>query len=423
MTNKSRKAPFNILLLILLLNWMQGDCQTGSLSPYSRYGIGDILQEGFTHQNGMGGIGAGLSSPYNINFVNPASYVADTATLFEFGARGEVRQLSINNQSTTLNSASFSYFSLAFPIVKHKVSAAFGLLPFSSVGYNIEVDQKDIPNIGTVRTKYEGLGGFNKFFFSAGFRLSKSFSAGINASYLFGTIENVKSVEFPFSTNYYNSRYINGVTAKGFYFNYGVLYEKELKNNLQIKAGLTGSLSTKINATNNQYYYNYVISSFGGEIVKDSVYNEKVEQGKIRMPDYFRLGVTIGKPSEWLAGADFSYQNWENFKNFEANDTLKNSYTLNVGGERRTKKLIYRLGGRYTKTYLNLNETQLDDYGVTVGIGIQKLLPKRPPSAINIAIEVGQRGTLENNLLKEQYVRFHLGFTLTDSWFNRSKYD
>ncbi len=141
------------------------------------------------------------------------------------------------------------------------------------------------------------------------------------------------------------------------------------------------------------------------------------------LPDYFRLGVTIGKPSEWLAGADFSYQNWENFKNFEANDTLKNSYTLNVGGERRTKKLIYRLGGRYTKTYLNLNETQLDDYGVTVGIGIQKLLPKRPPSAINIAIEVGQRGTLENNLLKEQYVRFHLGFTLTDSWFNRSKYD
>ena len=49
--------------------------QTGSISPYSRYGIGDINPEGFSHQRGMGGIGAAVSSPNNINFINPAIHL------------------------------------------------------------------------------------------------------------------------------------------------------------------------------------------------------------------------------------------------------------------------------------------------------------------------------------------------------------
>jgi len=423
MTNKIHGFPFAFILICSLLIWNPINAQTGSVSPYSRYGIGDILQDGFTNQTAMGGIGAALYTSYYINVVNPAALVADTSTLFEFGAKGEVRELGFGDQTTTLNSASFSYFALAFPIKKNKLSACFGLLPFTSVGYNIVVDEKDVPDFGNIKYKYEGTGGFNKAFLGAGYRINKNFSTGLSISYLFGTIENTTSLEFPNSTNYFNSRYISGVTANGFYANYGLLYQTRFKKDLEFKAGLTGSFATKVNATNNRFYYNYTISSFGGEILKDSIYNEQEKRGNIRLPSTFRLGFTLGKSASWLAGMDFSYENWEKFENFESEDTLNNSYTFNIGGEKRTKKLVYRLGGRYTKTYLNLKETQLDDYGITFGIGLQKLLPKRPPSSINLAIEIGQRGTNENNLLKEQYIRFHLGFTLTDSWFNRPKYD
>jgi hypothetical protein len=48
----------------------------------------------------------------------------------------------------------------------------------------------------------------------------------------------------------------------------------------------------------------------------------------------------------------------------------------------------------------------------------------RAPSYINIGVELGQRGTKENNLIQEQFVRILIGFTLNDnSWFRKRKYD
>lgn len=81
MINKARLL-FTILFSSLTL---LSTAQTGSLSPYSRYGIGDILPEGFTTNSSMGGIGAGILSGNQINFINPASYAFDTITIFDFG--------------------------------------------------------------------------------------------------------------------------------------------------------------------------------------------------------------------------------------------------------------------------------------------------------------------------------------------------
>jgi hypothetical protein len=423
MTNKIFRFRTLFLVVAGTLSWLSANSQTGSTSPYSRYGIGDIVSEGFANQAGMGGLGAGLSSPFNINFSNPASYIADSSVVFEVGARGEVRQLEKNGSTTTLNSSSFSYLSLAFPIVKGKVGVAFGVLPISSVGYDIVVDDYDVTDIGHVRYRYEGDGGFNKFFVGTGVKILKNLNAGLNVSYLFGTIDNVKSVEFPSGTNYFNSRYIDAVTANGFTFDYGLIYEKPLKNEYVFRAGFTGSVSSEVNASNSTYYYNYTISPFGGEIVKDSVFNETEIKGKVKLPQYWRGGVSLEKPDKWMIGADFTYNNWKNFESFKSKDTLKNGYSAIIGGQKFTNRFDYRMGFRYSNSFLNLKETRLNDYALTLGLGIKKLLPKRPPSAINIAVEFGQRGTLENDLIKEQYVKFHLGFTLTDIWFIQPKYD
>lgn len=413
----------NLFIIVAgTLSWISANCQTGSTSPYSRYGIGEIISEGFIHQTGMGGLGAGLATPFNINYINPASLIADSIVVFEAGARGEIRKLEKSGKSTNLNSATFSYLSLAFPIVKGKVALAFGLLPVSSVGYDI-ITSENKENIGVIRYKYVGEGGFNKFFLSTGVKLTKTLSAGLNVSYLFGTIDNVKSVEFPGGTNYFSSRYINAVTANGFNFDYGILYQKPIKNNLIFRAGVTGTISTKVNATNSTYYYNYTISPFGGEIVKDSIFNETKKKGTIQLPMNIRGGFTLERPEKWQAGIDFVYNNWENYKNFNSEDTLPNSYSLIAGAQKFTNHIDYRIGARYTNSYLDLKETRLDDVSVTVGIAIKKLFPKRPPSAINFAIELGQRGTIDNELIREQYIKFHLGFTLTDIWFIQPKYD
>jgi hypothetical protein len=398
--------------------------QTGSLSPYSRYGIGDIYPSGFTRQFGMGGLGTALSDPNYINVSNPASYIADSMVVFDFGGRGEIRKLERTGGSVNYSSASLSHFALAFPVIRGKASMALGLLPYSSVGYDISVEEENTTVGQTVRYLYEGEGGFNRFFVGTGFKVLPGLHAGVNASYLFGTIDQIKSVEFPFGTNYFNSRYVNAVAINGFAFNAGLLYEKQLNNGLDFKAGVTSSLSSNVNAINSKYYFNYTYSAFsGGNVVKDSVFNETETEGKIRLPSNYSGGVSLGKRGVWLAGADFSWSNWENYENFDSKDTLQNSYTIHVGGERTFEKFIFRLGARYGNSYLNIRNSQLNDYGITFGIGVKKLFAKRPPSIINLGVELGQRGTTENNLIKEQYIRFQIGFSLTDIWFIKPKYD
>lgn len=420
-----RTLFLHFLLLVFCLPVLPAIAQTGSLSPYSRYGIGDVFPTGFSRQGGMGGIGAAYMQPAHINPSNPASYFADSVVVFDFSGRMEIRSLkNSSGDGETFTGASFANLALAFPLIRGKASAAFGLVPFSSVGYDISVDQTDVPDIGTIRYLYKGNGGINKVFFGTGFRAYKGLYAGLNASFLFGNLEQIRSVEFPYGTNYYNSRYVNAVAVRGFNFDAGLLYEKKLRNGLMFATGLTANASNRVKALNSQYYFTYTYSEFSGSnILKDSVFNEKEVDGHLRLPVRLSGGFTLGKSDHWLMGIDIAYTNWEQFENFDAKDSLKNTYEIGAGAERSFDKMIIRLGGHFGNAQMNLRETTILDYGITFGISLKKLFPKRPPSLINLAVDLGQRGTTDNNLIKEQYIQFRLGFSFTDIWFIKPKYD
>jgi hypothetical protein len=42
--------------------------------------------------------------------------------------------------------------------------------------------------------------------------------------------------------------------------------------------------------------------------------------------------------------------------------------------------------------------------------------------AFNLSFEAGSRGTLNNNLIKENYGKIKLGINLNSSWFQKRKY-
>jgi hypothetical protein len=50
-------------------------------------------------------------------------------------------------------------------------------------------------------------------------------------------------------------------------------------------------------------------------------------------------------------------------------------------------------------------------------------LPVGGLSAINIGVELGQLGTLDGGLIKENYANIILGLSLSDIWFIKRKYD
>ena len=84
------------------------------------------------------------------------------------------------------------------------------------------------------------------------------------------------------------------------------------------------------------------------------------------------------------------------------------------------KRIHYRLGGHYENSYLKLQGEQLQDYGIGFGVG----LPFRnTKTSFNFAVDMGRRGTLNNNLIEENYTFFSFSVTLHDFWFLQRKFD
>ncbi|MFM7017009.1 MAG: hypothetical protein ACKOX3_11850, partial [Bacteroidota bacterium] len=193
--SKQQYLKFLKFSVILSLLSGYGFSQNSTLSPYSRFGIGDLTFNGFSYQRGMGGVAIGYINPSTINFNNPASYASDTVTVMEIGANVEglfSKQSTIHTKG--LN-ADLNALAMAFPIVKNRVGLSFGIIPFSSTGYNI-VSSAKLDSVTNVNFIYKGSGGYTKYYLGCGVNLTKSLSLGLNASYLFGNVINQRKEEF-----------------------------------------------------------------------------------------------------------------------------------------------------------------------------------------------------------------------------------
>ena len=82
-------------------------------------------------------------------------------------------------------------------------------------------------------------------------------------------------------------------------------------------------------------------------------------------------------------------------------------------------RVVYRVGARLEHTGLEVKNQAVEDFGITFGIG----LPMNVLSKINIGVEIGQLGTTDAGLIKENYTNIMLSFSLSDIWFIKRKYD
>ncbi|MFM1931603.1 MAG: hypothetical protein RL226_906, partial [Bacteroidota bacterium] len=55
------------LLLLFCLIGLSGFAQTNNLSPYSRFGLGDLYRSGSFASYGLGGVGATWNDPFVLN--------------------------------------------------------------------------------------------------------------------------------------------------------------------------------------------------------------------------------------------------------------------------------------------------------------------------------------------------------------------
>jgi hypothetical protein len=174
-----------------------------SISPYSRYGIGELQSSGHAVQQSMGGTAIASQSDttaFLVNVGNPASYSSWRFIVIEGGATGQLTKLQVGDQKRTLNTINPSYIALGIPIIPKKWGVAVGLLPYSSSG-SYFIENLSDPIIGGYYKHYAAYGGVNKLYAGSGVKLAKPLSVGFNASYLFGNIQHDRRIIF--SPNYF----------------------------------------------------------------------------------------------------------------------------------------------------------------------------------------------------------------------------
>lgn len=425
-----KKIIRNSAVLVLFLLIATGSIAQISInSPYSRFGVGDLSVRKNAYQFAMGGISMAVTSNRYINPYNPASNFSFDSLSFIFsgGIIASTGKLKTDNLNSTTNYASLGYLLFGFPINKW-LKTTIGLTPYSNIGYSINGSEV-IDGVGNTTLGYTGFGGLNEFYGNASIEPFKNFALGAKMSYMFGKLNAVSTVFFPDSVGYLNTRVDNYVEVGDLYFEYGVQYHREIGHNLSLGLGAIYAPKQNIKATESYLVRSYFPTSIGIEAFRDTIDLSIKNEGDIVIPDKYGIGFTLKKTEQWLVGADYTWQNWSNFKAFGRNDSLQNSMQLSVGGEFTPtasmvasywKRVKYRMGFRYNKTYLNIRDQQINEFGISFGIGLP--VP-RSFSTVNLAFELGRKGTTTSGLIQNNYFRLTLGISVWERWFVKNKYN
>ena len=430
----------HVYVACLLMASFGAYAQTTVQSPYSKFGLGNLKGSILPNQRAMGGISAGVfRSSYinNINMQNPASYAGINLTTLDIGMSGSFANLKTNSLSENSFNSSLSHLAMAFP-VSMKSALSIGILPYSELGYNFSNRMTvgtTAENTKTVDYLYSGEGGLSKAYIGYGIQFGDHFRVGANAEYLFGNLIQNRSTEYVNEAGAINSRDQLKNSIGGFNFTYGAQYDFRLGNKTSLVLGYSGSSASKLNSEKSQYITIYQKDSQGNELsALDTL--SAVENGKtnLKLPLVHNFGFTLVKENKWLIGADYRTGKWSNMSLDNINQNLKDTYGFSVGGQFTPdvtaingyfKRVDYRLGFTYDKTYIQMNNQDVKQMALTVGLG----LPLQPAYArssfykMNVSAEIGRRGKVSNGLIQERYVNLHLGFMLNDKWFQRFRFD
>jgi len=423
----------NILIFGGLLSGLSGFSQSTTSSPYSGFGLGLINGSQLPESRSMGGISAGLRKPSlynNINLANPASYSSIRITTFDIGVYAGNTGLSKGNVSENSFDAALNHLVFAMPVTKTS-ALSFGLVPYSSKGYNFT--DKETVGEQPVSYVYSANGGVSKAYLGYGFKLGKHLSLGANASYLFGKLSETKASEYDDLT-YLNSGTQKSNSISGFTFDYGLQYETPISSKVSLILGYSGTSDSKINSKGDKLttrYYKDITTGVNNVAVDTS---EFIQNGKtkIQLPMMHTVGFALQRANKWMVGADVNLGQWENYREGSNNPGLQNSTGIAVGGQitpditavgNYFKLVDYRLGFKYDKTYINWNGEDIKQMALTLGLGLPLPANRSTFYKVNFGAELGQRGTLSNNLVRERFVNLFLSFTMNDQWFQKYKFD
>jgi hypothetical protein len=413
------KNSFILIFVLLIAVANSLNAQNTTYSPYTLFGIGELETRDLGRNSGMGNVGIGMKSAQSLNRLNPASYSGlDSLTFtFEVSLVGKYSKYSNANISQRNSMANLKKLAMGFRISKFW-AASLGLAPFSNVGYNITKNKTIEGSQENYTVNLTGDGGINQVYMGNSVRVFKNLSLGVNVSLLFGTLNHKEEVlSGVSSTNPYIERetYIHR-----FNFDYGFQFHNKINDDIRYTIGGVLGLNNNMKLDNKVSIYN----SDGDSEVSNSNYS-----GTFTLPMFYGAGFSLSSKGGLTLAGDYRFQKWSDVKSESMVFSYVDSRNYAVGVEyypqirlpkNYFQRMFYQAGFTYNQSYLKLRGTQINEYGVSVGVGLPF---KHERSFITVSFETGKKGRMVSDLFAENYYQINLNLILKDFWFVKSKFD
>ena len=416
-----------ILLFVLSTSFVVSQTNTGS--PYSLNELGEINFLGNVSNLSMGGIDSAIDSiEFNIN--NPSSLAKLKTTNYLIGTFYKSTGISNVNSTDNINTANINYIAVGIPT--KRFGFGFGVLPYSSVGFNLQsTDEYNSAN--SINSRLFGAdGNINRAFVSIGLPLLKYLSLGASANYNFGKfnyekfnlIENVNYGIFSNSSS----------EISGFTYNFSSNLSIPLKNDFKLNLVYSYYPDGDLDSFNIESLYTSNTSSITleslGDFVDVDLNSRGLENTKLPVPKKSIYSLGLEKKNSWFIGFQYESKLSSNFENVfldTQNVSYRDANSLSIGGyiipdssslTSYWKRVKYRFGIKNEKKSIIVNNLPINHFSLNLGLG----LPIAGLSKANLGLEIGKVGD-NNSLVKENYFALRLGLSLNDVWFIKRKYN
>jgi hypothetical protein len=414
-------------LIIIFFNSYAFSQNTGS--PYSLNELGEINFLGNVSNISMGGVDSLIDSlEFNIN--NPSSLAKLQLTNYHVGTFYKSSSISNNLNTDKFNSANINYIAIGIPT--KKFGFGFGVLPYSSVGFNLQTSDDYNSNNTLISRLFAAEGNINRVFFSLGMPLFKFFSVGGSLNYNFGKFSYEKYNQYE-NVNY--GLYSNSSSEiTGFNYIISSSLIIPLKNDLKASFIFNYNPSSKLNSYNVESLYTSTSSTINletlGDFIDVDLSSSGLENTDLIISDRSIYSIGLEKKNKWFFGLQYEDKLSSSFDNkflSLTNISYRDSKVFSVGAHyipdassltSYWKRVKYRFGVRNEEKSILLNNLPVNQFSLNLGLG----LPLSGFSKANFGLEFGTVED-ENKSLKENYFSIRLGLSLNDIWFIKRKFN
>jgi len=392
-------------------------------SIYSLMGIGDLRMTPNVRAAGMGYAGYAVTSPSYINTLSPASWTRLERVSMEASLLYEGFSSTNGTQSRYLARTDFSGAMFALPLSpRDGITLGMGFTPYSKVDFDTYTTQgyTGVEDTMLYSINHKGLGGISKGQIGLSWAPTRKISIGASLNYLFGTLEARTSL-IPSSTGYAPGTQNEETTMNGVNFTVSALLDN-LGDLVPALSPLTlgVALTTGVDlSTTHRYTY-----------IFEGRYDTTSEQvGRLVIPMTLGVGFAYHPTDRWLFAADITVQPWSMSEFRGATPTaIRDARSIGMGVERLPSRepgaplldrTAFRLGFLYQATYYNPNGEPINAWAATAGLGI----PVSQDTHLNLAVDYGIRGTLNQGLILDHIFRFSASLTISQRWFMRPEED